>query len=68
MRIVETFGDGALGIFTVGDFLLVRQFGLPGEAANGIDGAVAPTMISQAAGSRGGPFCGQVFNARRHAS
>ena len=27
-----------------------------------------PTMISQAAGSRGGPFCGQVFSARRQAS
>ena len=27
-----------------------------------------PTKISQAAGSRGGPLCGQVFSARRQAS
>jgi hypothetical protein len=26
-----------------------------------------PTMISHAAGSRGGPFCGQLFSARKDA-
>ena len=30
--------------------------------------ALRPTKISHAAGSRGGPFCGQVFRARRQAS
>jgi len=26
-----------------------------------------PTRMSHAVGSRGGPFCGQVFSARRQA-
>jgi hypothetical protein len=44
-----------------------KRLGLPAwRCASSVK--VRPTRMSQAVGSRGGPFWGQVFKARRHAS
>ena len=66
---VEPLGQRRLGVLEVG------QDAAPPAAARCFAwrrtasiAALRPTKISQAAGSRGGPFCGQFFSARRQAS
>ena len=69
VRVVEPLGDRGLGIAR-------DRRAAPRPAAAVCLAArrtasmptLRPTMMSQAAGSRGGPFSGQVFSARRQAS
>ena len=69
VRAVEPLGELLLGVVEIGDRLSSSGSGccLRLRLMSSI-ATLRPTMISQAAGSRGGPFCGQVFSARRQAS
>ena len=69
MRAVEPLGERHLGFLEVGDQLRPAGAALSGRCgARASIAALRPTRISQAAGSRGGPFRGQACRARRQAS
>jgi hypothetical protein len=68
LRAVEPLGQRRLDVVEVGEDILGRQGGLAAHLRTPSRPALRPTRISQAAGSRGGPFFGQAFRARRQAS
>ena len=62
MRAVEALGERRLGVLEVGDRLVRRERLGRGRCRRTASiAALRPTRISQAAGSRGGPFCGQAL-------
>src|SRR2546423_13059086 len=67
MRAVEALGRRFLCVFEIGDRLVLRQWLLLRLRRTSSIATFRPTMISHAGGSRGGPFCGQLFSARRQA-
>ena len=69
VRAVEPLGQRRFDVVEVGDRLFVGQRGsCLLRRRTWSSAALRPTMISQAAASRGGPFCGQFRSARRQAS
>ena len=68
VRAVQPLGQFAFRISQVGNLLVRRQLVVRLCLRTPSSAALRPTRISQAVGSRGGPFSGQLFRARRQAS
>ena len=68
MLVVEALGHRCLDVAEIGDHVLGRQRLQLALRRVSSSEALRPTKISQASGSRGGPFTGQVFSARSDAS
>ncbi len=66
---VDPFGGAVLGVRHVRDQRVVgRQRGFARGLAGAVERGIAADEDQPRRGSRGGPFAGHVFSARRHAS